>query len=77
MMTLWKVAGEISRRLMRICLRDPSTGSGQVGRRAVFGGTEKFQNDPYWRDLIPFHEYFHGDNAAGIGASHQKDWSPN
>ena len=75
MITLWKVAGEISQRLMRICLRDPSTGSGQVGRRAVFGGTEKFQNDPYWRDLIPFHEYFHGDNGAGIGASHQTGWT--
>jgi hypothetical protein len=43
---------------MRIFLRDPSTGSGQVRRRAVFGGREKFQNDPYWRDLIPFHDYF-------------------
>ena len=75
MMTLWEVAGEISRRLMRIFLRDPSTDSGQVGRRAVFGGTEKFQNDPYWRDLIPFHEYFHGDNGAGIGASHQTGWT--
>ena len=75
LMTLWEVAGEISRRLMRIFLRDPSTGAAQVGRRAVFGGTEKFQNDPYWRDLIPFHEYFHGDNGAGIGASHQTGWT--
>jgi len=75
LMTLWEVAGEISRRLMQIFLRDPSTGSGQVGRRAVFGGTEKFQNDPHWRDLIPFHEYFHGDNGAGIGASHQTGWT--
>jgi Mannosylglycerate hydrolase MGH1-like glycoside hydrolase domain/Glycosyl hydrolase family 63 C-terminal domain len=83
MMTLWEVAGEISRRLMRIFLLDPSissgqatsTGSGQIGRRAVFGGTEKFQNDPHWRDLIPFHEYFHGDNGAGIGASHQTGWT--
>jgi hypothetical protein len=55
MMTLWKVAGEISRRLMRIFLRDAEQ------RRTVFGGTEKFQNDPYWRDLITFHDYFHGD----------------
>ncbi|MGH7771285.1 MAG: MGH1-like glycoside hydrolase domain-containing protein [Candidatus Binatia bacterium] len=69
MMTLWEVAGEISRRLMRIFLRGPD------GRRAVFGGTEKFQNDPHWRDLIPFHEYFHGDNGAGIGASHQTGWT--
>jgi hypothetical protein len=69
MMTLWEVAGEISRRLMRIFLRDSDQ------RRPVFGGTEKFQNDPYWRDLIPFHEYFHGDNGAGIGASHQTGWT--
>ena len=69
MMTLWEVGGEISRRLMRIFLRDADQ------RRAVFGGTEKFQNDPHWRDLIPFHEYFHGDNGAGIGASHQTGWT--
>jgi hypothetical protein len=69
MMTLWEVAGEISRRLMGIFLRD------EQGRRAVFGGTEKFQRDPHWRDLIPFHEYFHGDNGAGIGASHQTGWT--
>ena len=69
MMTLWEVAGEISRRLTRIFLRGPD------GRRPVFGGTEKFQNDPYWRDLVPFHEYFHGDNGAGIGASHQTGWT--
>ena len=69
MMTLWEVAGEISRRLTRIFLR----GSDQ--RRPVFGGTEKFQNDPHWRDLIPFHEYFHGDDGAGIGASHQTGWT--
>jgi hypothetical protein len=75
MMTLWEVAGEISRRLMDIFLRGPSTGSGQTQRRPVFGGTEKFQNDPHWRDLIPFHEYFHGDNGAGIGASHQTGWT--
>jgi hypothetical protein len=69
MMTLWEVAGEISGRLMRIFLRDAEQ------RRAVFGGTGKFQNDPHWRDLIPFHEYFHGDNGAGIGASHQTGWT--
>ena len=76
MMTLWEVAGEISRRLMQIFLQDPSTGcSDQAQKRPVFGGTEKFQNDPHWRDLIPFHEYFHGDNGAGIGASHQTGWT--
>jgi hypothetical protein len=69
MMTLWEVAGEISQRLSRIFLRDADQ------RRPVFGGTEKFQNDPHWRDLIPFHEYFHGDNGAGIGASHQTGWT--
>jgi hypothetical protein len=66
---LWDVAGEISQRLTRIFLSD------EHGRRPVFGGTEKFQQDPRWRDLIPFHEYFHGDNGAGIGASHQTGWS--
>jgi hypothetical protein len=69
MSNLWDVAGEISQRLTRIFLRDKD------GRRPVFGGTEKFQTDPYWRDLIPFHEYFHGDNGAGIGASHQTGWT--
>jgi Mannosylglycerate hydrolase MGH1-like glycoside hydrolase domain/Glycosyl hydrolase family 63 C-terminal domain len=69
MMTLWEVAGEISRRLMQIFLQDADR------RRPVFGGTEKFQNDPHWRDLIPFHEYFHGDNGAGVGASHQTGWT--
>jgi hypothetical protein len=44
-------------------------------RRPVFGAVEKFQNDPNWRDLIPFHEYFHGDNGAGVGASHQTGWT--
>jgi hypothetical protein len=68
-MTLWEIAGEISRRLMSIFMRGPDA------RRPVFGGAEKFQSDPYWRDLIPFHEYFHGDNGAGIGASHQTGWT--
>jgi hypothetical protein len=54
---------------MRIFLLDADQ------RRAVFGATEKCQTDPYWRDLIPFHEYFHGDNGAGIGASHQTGWT--
>ena len=69
MLDLWEVAGQISHRLTRIFLRDKD------GRRPVFGGTEKFQTDPYWQDLIPFHEYFHGDNGAGIGASHQTGWT--
>jgi hypothetical protein len=68
-LNLWQIAGEISQRLTRIFLRDEN------GRRPVFGGTEKLQNDPHWRDLIPFHEYFHGDNGAGIGASHQTGWT--
>jgi len=69
MMTLWQVAGEISRRLTRIFLRGPD------GQRPVYGGTKKFQEDPHWRDLILFYEYFHGDNGAGIGASHQTGWT--
>ncbi len=69
MMNLWEVAAEISRRLIRIFLRGPD------GRRPVYGGTEKFQKDPYWQDLILFYEYFHGDNGAGIGASHQTGWT--
>jgi len=66
---LWQVAAEISRRLVHIFLR------GSDGRRAVAGGTEIFQNDPHWKDLILFYEYFHGDNGAGIGASHQTGWT--
>ena len=66
---LWQVAGEISQRLTNIFTR------GADGRRPVLGATEKFQTDPHWRDLIPFHEYFHGDNGAGIGASHQTGWT--
>lgn len=68
-MTLWEVATELSHRLMSTFLKDSS------GRRPVYGGIEKFQNDPHWRDLILFHEYFHGDNGAGIGASHQTGWT--
>jgi Glycosyl hydrolase family 63 C-terminal domain len=66
---LWQVAGEISRRLIRIFLRDKD------GRRPVAGGVELFQSDPQWKDLILFYEYFHGDNGAGIGASHQTGWT--
>ena len=69
MMTLWEVAGEISKRLSRIFLLDDNQ------RRPVFGSFEKFQTDPNWRDLIPFHEYFNGDNGSGIGASHQTGWT--
>jgi len=75
MMNLFEVAKEIADRLTRIFLRDPSTGSGQAGRRPVYGGTEKFQTDPHWRDHILFYEYFHGDNGAGLGASHQTGWT--
>jgi hypothetical protein len=67
--TLFEVAQEISRRLTAIFLR------GENGRRPVYGGTPKFQEDPNWRDLILFYEYFHGDNGAGLGASHQTGWT--
>ena len=69
LMNLFEVAQEISNRLTRIFLRD------QSGRRPVFGGTEKFQTDPQWKDYILFNEYFHGDNGAGLGASHQTGWT--
>jgi hypothetical protein len=69
MMTLWEVAGELSRRMTNLFLRD------EKGRRPVFGNLEKFQTDPHWRDLVLFHEYFHGDSGAGVGASHQTGWT--
>jgi hypothetical protein len=69
MKTLWDVAGELSRRMTNIFLRD------QNGRRPVFGNLEKFQTDPHWRDLLLFHEYFHGDSGSGMGASHQTGWT--
>ncbi len=69
LMNLFEVAHEIANRLARIFLRD------QTGRRPVFGGAEKFQLDPHWRDHLLFYEYFHGDNGAGIGASHQTGWT--
>lgn len=71
MMTLFEVAYELNRRLYSTFLRDPAKG----GRRPVYGGDEKFQSDPYWRDCILFYEYFHGDNGAGIGANHQTGWT--
>ena len=69
MMNLFEVSKEIADRLTRIFLRD------EHGRRPVYGGTEKFQTDPHWRDHILFYEYFHGDNGAGLGASHQTGWT--
>ena len=69
MMNLYQVAEEIARRLRGIFLRD------EHGRRPVFGGAEKFQDDPHWRDYVLFYEYFHGDNGAGLGASHQTGWT--
>jgi hypothetical protein len=69
MMTLYEVAQELSRRLAGTFLRDSD------GRRPVYGGTKLFQEDPHWRDLILFYEYYHGDNGAGLGASHQTGWS--
>jgi hypothetical protein len=69
LMTLYEVAEELTRRLSAIFLRDEN------GKRPVYGGSRKFQQDPHWRDLILFYEYFHGDNGAGIGASHQTGWT--
>jgi hypothetical protein len=69
MMNLFEVSKEIADRLTRIFTRD------KHGRRPVYGGTEKFQSDPNWRDQILFYEYFHGDNGAGLGASHQTGWT--
>jgi hypothetical protein len=69
LMNLFEVSREIANRLTRIFLRDKS------GRRPVYGGTEKFQTDSHWKDYILFYEYFHGDNGAGLGASHQTGWT--
>lgn len=68
-MTLWEVAGEIEKRLMHIFTVDGS------GKRPLYGATSLFQNDPHWKDYILFYEYFHGDNGAGLGASHQTGWT--
>jgi hypothetical protein len=68
-MTLFEVARELVHRLAGTFLRDAN------GRRPVYGEMAKFQEDPHWRDLILFHEYFHGDNGAGLGASHQTGWT--
>jgi hypothetical protein len=69
LMNLFEVAKEIADRLNRIFLRN------EHGQRPVYGGSEKFQTDPHWRDHILFYEYFHGDNGAGLGASHQTGWT--
>jgi Mannosylglycerate hydrolase MGH1-like glycoside hydrolase domain len=69
MMNLFEVSRELANRLTRIFLPD------EQGRRPVYGGIEKFQTDPHWRDCILFYEYFHGDNGAGLGASHQTGWT--
>ncbi len=68
-MNLLQVAEEISRRLANLFLKDKD------GRRPVFGGSQKFQEDPHWRDCLLFYEYFHGDNGAGLGANHQTGWT--
>ena len=69
LMNLFKVAKEIADRLTRIFLQD------ERGRRPVYSGTEKFQSDPHWRDLLSFYEDFHGDSGAGLGANHQPGWT--
>jgi hypothetical protein len=69
LMTLWEVATELSRRLMRLFL------PGEGGRRPIYGGQSTFHDNPHWRDLILFYEYFHGDNGAGLGAMHQTGWT--
>jgi hypothetical protein len=68
-LTLNEVADELSHRLIRLFVRDDG------GRRPVFGGNETFQRDPHWRDYVLFYEYFHGDDGAGLGASHQTGWT--
>lgn len=70
-MTLWEVAVELSKRLISIFLPDAENSN----KRPVYGGSEKFQSDPYWRDFVLFYEYFHGDIGAGVGASHQTGWT--
>jgi hypothetical protein len=69
LLNLWEVAAELSRALTRLFLR------GDDGRRPIHGGCDRFQQDPHWRDLVLFHEYFHGDEGRGIGASHQTGWT--
>jgi hypothetical protein len=68
-MTLWEVSQELSRRLTRTFLKDES------GRRPVHGRADRYRDDPHWRDLALFYEYFHGDDGSGVGASHQTGWT--
>jgi hypothetical protein len=68
-MNLFEAAREIATRLTRIFLRD------ELGNRPVYGGTKKFQTDPHWKDYLLFYDYFHGDNGADLGASHQTGWT--
>ena len=63
------MAGDLANRMIRIFTRN------EEGSRPVYGGTQKFQEDPFWRDLILFYEFYHGDNGAGLGASHQTGWT--
>jgi hypothetical protein len=63
------MAETAANRMIKIFTRDES------GRRPVYGGSKKFQEDPHWRDYLLFYEYFHGDNGAGVGASHQTGWT--
>src|SRR5205085_9791042 len=65
-----EMAQQLADRMIRIFTRDP-----QTGKRPVYGGARKFQEDPYWKDYLLFYEYFHGDNGAGLGASHQTGWT--
>lgn len=82
-MNLWEVSMELSRRVTSLFLKKPAPNPSQAPSqpsptndwRPVYGGSDKFQTDPYWRDLILFYEYFHGDNGAGLGASHQTGWT--
>jgi hypothetical protein len=67
--TLTELSEDLANRMIRMFSRGPD------GKRPIYGGTEKFQNDPHWKDYILFYEYFHGDNGAGLGASHQTGWS--
>ncbi len=69
LMNLFEVSQEISKRLVGIFLKDDK------GQRPLYGGTQKFQSDPHWRDYLQFYEYFHADNGAGLGASHQTGWT--
>jgi hypothetical protein len=68
-MNLWDISMDLSRRLIAIFMNDDK------GRRPVYGDTEMFQKNPHWHDLIHFHEYFHGDNGAGLGSSNQTGWT--